>query len=1044
MGASEALAAPELVRESVVLSKIVDDLVRDVQQLLQSRRRPRATYRVQFNREFTFRLAAELVPYWNSLGISDVYASPYLKAMAGSTHGYDIVDHSTLNPDLGSMEDFHALTSALETHAMGHILDCVPNHMGVASDENLWWQDVLENGPGSRYSSFFDIDWNPPKLDLQSKVLLPVLGEQFGQVLESGQLKLTFQNGTFFIQYFNRRFPIAPKSFALILQHRLDQLSANTPADDPHFTEYQSILTALTHLPSRTETDPAKLEEREREKEVIKRRLQRLCDESPAIFDWICENVAIFNGQAGDPHSFDLLDELLDQQPYRLAFWRVASDEINYRRFFDVNELAAICMERPEVFERAHAFIFRLLEQGQLSGLRIDHADGLYDPTNYLWQLQERRFLQLCKARFENQTEYRGSDHANGQAENGQGRSESIAWGDVEAALRERFTARRDAGDHSSTVCPLYLVVEKILERNERLPATWPVHGSTGYDFMNDVNGLYVQSESAKAFDMIYSKFIGNKTPFAELVYEAKRLILRASMSSELHVLGHSLDRISERSRWTRDFTLHGQIQVLREVIACFPVYRTYTVGTGVLDRDRRYVEQAVARAKRRNPEISPALFDFVRDVLLLQGAEDLSGDDRTRRQSFVGRFQQLTGPMMAKAVEDTAYYRFNRLVSLNEVGGDPERFGISVEEFHQHNLERQLQRPYAMLATSTHDSKRSEDVRARINVLSEIPDDWKHRVARWARWNKRKKTKVDGDLAPSRNDEYLLYQTLAGTWPFDPPHGDDLAAYIARIQQYMTKAVREAKMYSSWIAPHEPYERAVHAFVESILRDDPISAFRTDFEPFARELSDCGLWNSLSQTLLKLTSPGIPDIYQGMELWNFSLVDPDNRRPVDYESRQRMLDELQNRLKRDDRQSIANELLASAQDGRIKLFVIAEALELRRRHPDLFTVGEYRPLNVIGSRANHVCAFFRQNGTETAMVVVPRLVARLTRTPGEVPAGPDVWGDTAIVLPSGEAKAFWRDIYTHAELDWSNNSSLPVSEILSVLPVGLLEAVRL
>lgn len=1004
--------------------RLVDELIRRVRLAVQSARRPLATYRLQFNREFTFQQAAELAPYLNDLGISDVYASPYLKAVPGSTHGYDIVDHSTLNPELGTEDDYNAFTSALAELEMGHILDCVPNHMGVASENNTWWQDVLENGPGSRYSSYFDIDWNPPKQDLQSKVLLPVLGEQYGQVLESGQLKLALQNGTFCVQYFGRLFPIAPKTYSMILGHRLDDLPTSA-ADEQHITEYRSILTALTHLPPRTETDPAKLEERDREKEVVKRRLHRLCEESPPLLDWIQDNVRAFNGEVGQTQTFDLLDQLLNEQAYRLSFWRVASDEINYRRFFDVNELAAVCMERPEVFERAHEFIFRLLEQGQVSGLRIDHADGLYDPTAYLRQLQERRFLQICKGEFERM--------ASESSWNG------TSWKDIEPIAKERFAALRDEGIGSNLVSPLYLVVEKILEHNERLPLTWPVHGSTGYDFMNDVNGLFVQQQAARSFDSIYSRFTGGHPPFPELVYEAKRLILRASMSSELHVLGHSLDRISERSRWTRDFTLHGQIQALREVIACFPVYRTYTVGSGVLDRDRRYVEQAVGRAKRRNPEMSLALFDFVRDLLLLQGVDKLSEDERIQWQAFVGRFQQLTGPMMAKAVEDTTYYRFNRLVSLNEVGGNPERFGLSLEEFHQHNQERQAQRPYAMLASSTHDSKRSEDVRARINVLSERPDDWKHKVSLWSRWNKRKKTKLDGDLAPGRNDEYLLYQILVGTWPFEPPRGEALKNYIARIQQYMTKAVREAKLYSSWIAPHEPYEKAMLSFIEAILCEEPTSAFRIDFEPFAREISDCGVWNSLSQTLLKLTSPGVPDLYQGTELWNFCLVDPDNRRPVDYVTHRKLLADLQEGLKHN-RGELVRKLPQTPTDGRIKLFVTSEALKLRQRFPELFTKGQYAPVSAVGQKADHICAFVRQTDERAVLVVVPRFFAALVETPGAIPIGAATWDDTSLQLPAWLADQTWKNCWTGEAYQANGPAPWSVGKILQDFPLGLLE----
>lgn len=1050
--AGAALAAAQ--RATQVAGR-VSEVVQGVRERVEFERRPRATYRVQFHREFKFADATALVSYWRSLGISDVYASPYLKAVTGSMHGYDIVDHAKLNPELGTDDDFQAFVAALRENGLGHVLDFVPNHMGVGSDQNAWWQDVLENGPSSKYAWFFDIDWKPLKADIENKVLLPVLGEQFGKVLEGGQLKLEYQDGAFQFRCYDRRYPVSPKSFAKILKHRIEELTTRMSAEDPNFLEYQSILTALGHLPLRTVADPAKREERDREKEVIKRRLQRLGDECPVLLDWIKENVTIFNGQPGDSKSFDLLDELLADQAYRLSFWRVAADEINYRRFFDVNELAAVCMERPEVFEKAHQLVFRLLEAGQLDGLRIDHADGLYDPTSYLWQLQERRFLQLCRAEYErtqsstpvsartaleDQIDAVESDDAPVAADTSI--VPKLEWPEVEAALKEEFARIRKAEPRSPLLTPLYLVVEKILEHSERLPASWPVHGTSGYDFVNDVNNLFVDLLNASQLDRIYAKFIGNRLEFNQMMYEAKQLTLRVSMSSELHVLGHKLDRISESNRWTRDFTRHGLVQALREVVACFPVYRTYTVTGPVLDRDRRYIEQAIARAKRRNPVINGEVFDFIREVLLLQGVENLSEEDRVRRQAFVGRFQQFTGPVMAKSVEDTSFYRYHRLVSLNEVGCNPERFGLSVSEFHQHNEQRQAQ-PFAMLATSTHDTKRSEDVRARINVLSEIPEEWKHRLANWSRWNKRKKTKLDGELVPSRNDEYLLYQTLIGTWPWQPPHGDALATYVKRIQQYMTKAAREAKIYSSWISANEPYEKATHAFIESILSDEPMSAFRSDFEPFARQVAEAGAWNSLSQSLLKLTSPGVPDIYQGTELWEFTLVDPDNRQKVDYALRQSQLDEMRSALEQaEDRTVVLSEMLASLSDGRIKLLVHSAALELRKKKPSLFTTGAYIPLTVEGARQEHVCAFVRQADGVAALVVVPRLTAGLVEKLGSPPLGMSVWGNTSVRLPETLAHSKWRNVMTGEEISAVGQGTLAMATLLGTVPVALLELV--
>jgi (1->4)-alpha-D-glucan 1-alpha-D-glucosylmutase len=949
-------------------------------------------------------------------------------------HGYDIVDYTELNPELGGPAGFAEYAAALKKLGLGQILDVVPNHMGVGTDENPWWQDVLENGPSSPFATCFDIEWHPLKPDLSMKVLLPVLGDQFGKVLEDGQLVLQFEDGTFRLQHYGRKFPLAPRSYGQILGHRLSELEGRLSADNPSYLEYQSILTAISHLPPRDETNPEKLLERNREKEVIKRRLARLCEEEPQVRAFIAENQTLFNGRRGDPQSFDLLDTLLLSQVYRLSYWRVAADEINYRRFFDVNELAAVCMERSEVFDRAHSLVLQLLDEGQINGLRIDHADGLFDPTRYLWQLQECRFMQRCRAIFAEIVAERRSDRD---------AAESMPqWDQIEPSLRDFFTALRKERGVDPLARTLFVVVEKILEGQERLPEDWPIHGTTGYEFVNQLNQLFVDRDKSKEFDSLYSKFIGQKTTFSTLVSDSKKLIMSVSMSSELNSLGHQLDRISERRRASRDFTLNGLTHGLREVVSCFPVYRTYTTEAGVLDRDRRYVEQSVARAKRQNPATHHAVFDFIREVLLLADGESLTEEERRERLQFIGRFQQFTGPMMAKALEDTAFYIYNRLVSLNEVGGDPEHFGDTVAAFHKHNHERQAARPFALLASSTHDTKRSEDIRARINLLSEIPHEWRERLVRWTRWNKRKKTKVDGDLAPSRNDEYLLYQTLVGSWPFEPPHGEALTHYIQRIQQYMTKAASEAKVHTSWIAPHEPYERALQDFVAALLCDEPASAFRVDFEPFVARIARIGMWNSLSQTVLKLTSPGVPDIYQGTELWDFSLVDPDNRRPVDYELRQRLLQELDRAgARRDADAALATETLEHASDGRIKLLVTARLLRWRRDAPELFTKGEYVPLEVVGQHSARVCAFVRRWHDQTAVVVAPRLIMGLLGSSESPPVGTDLWQDTSIRLAGDFPRTSLEDVFTGQPHSWTPSGELSVGAMLRQFPVSVLKS---
>ncbi|QDU30126.1 Maltooligosyl trehalose synthase [Anatilimnocola aggregata] len=962
---------------------------------------PAATYRLQLHHKFRFTDATAIIPYLQRLGVSHCYASPYLKAVTGSEHGYDIVDHGQLNPEIGSEQDFDAFVAALRQSGMGHILDFVPNHMGVASNDNLWWQDVLENGPSSQFAIYFDIDWSPLKSELANKVLLPVLGDQFGRVLENQQLQLEYADGSFLLRYYERSFPIAPRTYSLILGHRLEELTTALGAENPAALEYQSILTAINHLPPRETTDPAQRAERDREKEIIKRRLRTVADQEPTILNFIQKNVQQFNGEAGNPQSFDRLEQLLEDQAYRLSHWRVASDEINYRRFFDVNGLAAVCMEQPEVFARSHAFVLKLIADGKLDGLRIDHADGLYDPAGYLLNLQIERWLQFCRAEYD-----RVAVQSATQTE------PMLPWESFVPRLRQLVTDRYRTTKSIEASKALYVVVEKILERNERLPIDWPVAGTSGYDFLVDVNSLFVDSRNEKAITSIYERFISDKPSFEEMTYHSKRLIMKVSMASELHVLSHQLDRISECQRWSHDFTLNGLTLALREIVACFPVYRTYTVGDQVRERDRAYVEQAVARAKRKNPADSHHVYDFIREVLLHGNLERASERERQLRLNFVGRFQQFTGPMMAKAVEDTTFYRYLRLISLNEVGGDPSRFGLSTTAFHQQNLDRQNRYPRSLTCLSTHDTKRSEDVRARINTLSEIPTRWKECVLRWSRWNKRKKIKVDGELAPSRNDEYLLYQTLLGSWPAASLSGSALDEYIERICQYLSKALREAKTNSSWIAPNEAYEHATHDFVKAILAVEPASAFRVDFEPFADLVTRWGWWNSMSQTLLKLTSPGVPDTYPGTEVWSLTLVDPDNRRPVDFRLLDERLRALEHRAKDPGRAALLKNLVERATDGNIKLFIHQQALQLRRELPELFTGGQYVPLEVSGSQAEHICAFARIHEGKQAIVIVPRMIASLVPG-GNAPVGDSVWMDAAVLMPASLRGEGWQNVFS-------------------------------
>ena len=1030
----------------------VDAVLAAVEDHLGAAKLPTATYRVQFNDHCTFREIEAIVPYLFTLGISDLYASPFLQAQPGSSHGYDIVNHAVINPEIGTIDELRSLRSALREHDMGLIADVVPNHMSANPQLNAWWQDVLENGPSSSFASFFDVDWMPLKPDLADKVLLPVLGEQFGKVLDGGQLSVHYTEGTFWLEYYDRRYPIAPRSYLIILSLHLDELRHRLGDGTDDFHELLSILTAIRNLPLRSESNPERLVERRREKEVIKRRLHELVVRSREIAAFVESNIRHINGVPGDPQSFDLLDQLLGEQAYRLAFWRVAADEINYRRFFDINELAAICTEDPQVFTESHRLLFELLDEGTITGMRIDHPDGLYDPQGYLMQLQSRFLLHLCRVVSQRQS--------------------TICEGDTNL-LGQQLLALWHTSTQSGIsplARPLYVVVEKILAQGEVLPDDWPVHGTVGYEFLNALNGLFVAPEGEQPLSSFYARFSGQSLDFEELAYQDKRQIVRLSMASELNVLGHRLDRISERNRWTRDFTLNSLTHALREVIAGFRVYRSYVLPGSVPERDRTCVEEAVLRAKRRNPAVEVSLFDFVQDVLLLRFHAHADDDKRTAVERFVGKFQQLTGPIMAKAVEDTTFYRFNRLVSLNEVGGEPTRFGIEPAEFHEFNASRLPRLSHSLNTTSTHDTKRSEDVRARINVLSEIPSEWRQRVQIWSRWNRRLKCDCDGIEAPSRNSEYLLYQTLVGTWPGSLATSQARASYVERLQQYMLKVVREAKVHTSWVNPNKQYESSIPQFVAGLLEGPRSQQFRTDMHDFATKVADHGRWNSLSQLVLKVMSPGVADFYQGSELWNLTLVDPDNRRPQDFATMRQtlddLLDEMAAALDISERHRAADawltaesfgpnstsrrvrEFLQSLIDhrdnGQIKLFTTLLALGIRRRFPNLLTGGAYFPLAVEGRFAANVVAFARYDGHQCVIVVAPRLTVRLTGFGGPPPLGSH-WEDTVVVLPviAGDClqEVFSRQRVPLTKTSDSPNLLLPVSEALRYFNVAMLRS---
>lgn len=914
---------------------------------------PEATYRLQFHRDFTFSHARALVPYLHKLGISHVYASPIFRAAPGSTHGYDVCDHNELNPEVGTREDFEAFSAELKAHGMGLIVDFVPNHMGIDRAVNPWWRDVLENGPASPFAKFFDIDWQPAKQELENKVLLPVLGEQYGRVLESDGFRIEFKEGDFLLGYGELTLPLDLRTLLGLLRQSADSMSPPPP-------ELQSIITAIDHLPDRTENAPERVAERIRERQIIRERLVRLCAEMHEVAQAIEAAVATLH-DVSDAGRFDRMDELITAQAYRLCFWVVAGEEINYRRFFDVNTLAAIRMELPEVFDETHRLLLELLESGHICGVRIDHIDGLAYPRDYLTRLRERG----------------GSD--------------------------------------------FYLLVEKILGSDEELRQDWPVQGTTGYEFANQLMHVLVAPEGVAEIAPVYDKFLGFRLNYPEVVYRGKKLVMETSMAADVNVLGNLLNRISESHRWYRDFTLNALRAAVRELVACFPVYRTYVDPAQPADEsDVRIIRRALWQARRHNPALERTVFEFLQDVLLPPKDNPHPVDEELRRL-FVLKFQQCTGPITAKGVEDTSFYVFNRLVALNEVGGSPAATGSSIEVFHRQNAVRAAQFPHCMLATSTHDTKRSEDVRARLLIISEMADEWKSSLRRWQALNRKHRQSIEGEFAPDANEEYLIYQTLLGAWPMEGLHDGNREGFIQRIQDYMLKALHEAKVNSSWLEPNAAWDAAVRDFAGALLSGDRRNRFPASFEPFAKRVAAHGAVNALAQTVLKLTSPGVPDCYQGSEMWDLSLVDPDNRRPVDYDTRSQGLASLAG--------AEPKELMEHWTDGRIKLLVTHRLLELRRSHASVFATGSYHPVTAEGAFSDKAVVFERRNDGQAVLVIVPRHAVAL----GFPPLG-EVWQDTAVPISVDGAR--WRDVFTGRE---HAGGTLALSEVFADLPCAVL-----
>lgn len=950
---------------------------------------PLATYRLQFNRDFTFDDATALVPYLHALGISHVYASPYLKARPGSTHGYDIIDHNALNPEIGTPENYARFCRTLHEHGMGQILDFVPNHMGVGKADNAWWLDVLEWGEASPFADFFDIDWTAARRSFPGKVLLPVLGAQYGAVLENGDLKLRFdvEYGGFSIWYFENRFPIRPRDYATVIRRRLSEagLLPAAPAVAERLDQIAGDFAALAATKrSRVRRGAA----RERAGR-LKAELGSLAASDDAVRRLLEEAAELFNGHPGKPESFVRLHNLIERQFYRIAYWRTAADEINYRRFFEINDLAGIRPENPKLFEVMHRMLERLIAEGCVDGIRLDHVDGLFDPEAYCAAL-EARARQVSRRQ--------------------------TAEGDGATTARDRL---------------FYIIVEKILARHERLRESWAVQGTSGYDFLNLVNGVFVDPAGGPVLSRSYSQFLSRTPDFEEIVYESKKHIIDTALASELAVLANQLDRLSGQDWRVRDFTRFRLRDALKEVVACFPVYRAYVRDTGTTADDVRDIDWAVNQAKKRWQGADPEIFDFIRDALLVRWRSALGVPKRSEVLRFAMRFQQYTGPVTAKAVEDTAFYRYHRLASLNEVGGDPRQFGISVSAFHHVNEERAKQWPHAMLATATHDTKRGEDARARINVLSELGDIWSERITRWSRLNRSRRAEVDGARAPSRNDEYLFYQVLLGVWPAEwtgrkPEPGPAHDALKDRLRQYVTKALREAKLRTSWARPNEPFEAASAAFLTDIIDPGRPNPFLDDFVSFQARIAFFGMLNSLAQTALKLTCPGVPDIYRGCELWDLSLVDPDNRRAVDFAFLARELDK------------VGNDLRAMMQDwhsGLVKLALTHHLLAVRRAHADVFTYGDYVPLAVRGAHADNVIAFARRTDEKSVVVVTGRLFARLWGA-GETDYSGKFWAGTWLDLPEAMVRPV--DAIS-GRAPACPEGSIAVEQLFGTMPVAVL-----
>ncbi len=887
---------------------------------------PGTTYRLQFNKDFNFESARKLLPYLQALGITHIYASPIFKASKGSTHGYDVVDPTQLNPELGTPDDFDSLINEAHEKGISWLQDIVPNHMAF-DIENRMLVDLLENGPDSRFFNFFDVEWSYVHFGDKPRMLAPFLGKYYQETLEGKEISLKYDADGFSINYYDNKFPVRLSSYAEILSLRFEKLQNKLGRNYPAVIRLLGLLHIVKFLHTINDID-----ERYNQIKFIKDLLWELYSNDEQVKMYINETLKIYNGRKENPESFDPLDKLLSEQYFRLAFWKVANEEINYRRFFNISSLISLKVENDEVFNRTHSLIFKLVKEDKIDGLRVDHIDGLYDPEEYLHK------------------------------------------------VRDRIDGK-------------YLIVEKILEQDEHLPENWPVEGTTGYDFLNFVNGVFCNVKNETKMNRIYTQFTRRASSFDDMVVDKKRLIISTRMAGELERLSLLVEEIAKRDRYGADITLNGIKTALEEILVHFPIYRTYVNGKKISDPEKAYINHTIGELKYSNPRLEYEI-NYIGKLLTMQH-KSLSEELYEKSINFIMKFQQLTGPLMAKGYEDTALYVYNRFISLNEVGGNPSEFGLPLNEFHKKVRRRGIKWRYSLNATSTHDTKRGEDVRARINVLSEIPDDWNLRVKKWSNMNFKYKKENNGRFFPDKNDEYFLYQTLVGILPFDGKPDED---FKKRIKEYAIKVVREAKVYTAWVKPDEVYEKAFLNFIDNILAESDSNLFLDDILDFQRYTSFYGMFNSLSQTILKMTAPGIPDFYQGSELWDFSLVDPDNRRPVDYSLRKELLREISEK-ESEGPENIFESLFLNMQLGAVKLFIIKKILRVRRENRELFEAGRYLKLNTSGIYKNSIISFARLFGDEALIIVVPRFLTGIVKQ-GELPLGKDIWQNTRIKIP--------------------------------------------